>query len=191
MPAPLHLEPHLSARQLFRCYRACRDALIARRWHLLWLLASGHSIVEASGLVGLSLRQAWRIVALYNEGGPEGLDLQPRPGRPALLSAKQQALLVKKLEGPSPDGGLWTTSKVARWIEQQTGRPKVSRKVAWSYLRLLGFSLRRGRPQHHLADPEQQQAFKKANSRPPFGRFVVSIPRPRSKSGPWTSIDSA
>lgn len=151
------------------------------------MLTSGYPMAEASHLVGLSLRQAWRIVALYNEGGPEGLDFQPRPGRPALLNAKQQALLAKKLQGPSPDGGLWTAPKVARWIEQQTGHPKVSRKVAWSYLCRLGFSLRQGRPRHHQADAEQQEAFKKDSARP-SARFVVSIPKRSSRSGPWTSI---
>lgn len=190
MPAPASLAPHLTARKLFHRYHACLDARQARRWQLLWFLASGCDVAEAAQRVGFSLRQAQRLVAQFNEAGPDGFERQRPRGRPRLLNDKQCSQLASLLEGPSPDGGLWTAPKVARWIEQQTGRPSVSRKVAWTYLQELGFSLRRGRPHHHQADEQAQEAFKKGSSRPPSARFVVITPKPRSRSGRWTSTAS-
>ncbi len=71
-------------------------------------------------------------------------------------------MLSEVLGGPAPDGGLWTGPKVAAWIEEKTGT-KTHPQRGWVYLKRLGFSLRRPRPRHAKADPEEQETFKKTS----------------------------
>ncbi len=53
-----------------------------------------------------------------------------------------------------------TSPKVADWIAQLLGRP-VARQRGWEYLRQMRLRLRVPRPQHHEADPQQQEEWKK------------------------------
>lgn len=84
-----------------------------------------------------------------------------------MLNREQQAQLVAALEGRAPDEGLWTGSKVARWIEEKTGRAHVHNQRGWDYLVRLGFSAQAPRPRHQGASKAEQEAFKK---RAPFAR---------------------
>jgi hypothetical protein len=54
---------------------------------------------------------------------------------------------------------MWSSSKVARWIEQKTGRRGVRAQRSWEYLRKLGNSPQVPRPSNAEADPEEQEAF--------------------------------
>ncbi len=46
------------------------------------------------------------------------------------------------LQGPAPDGGIWTGPKVAQWIAAKTGK-RIYRQRGWEYLRrLAGANLR-------------------------------------------------
>lgn len=65
------------------------------------------------------------LVWRYNTRGAAGLrdERHQNPGHPPLLHPEQEAELEQALEGPAPDGGLWTSPKVAAWISERTGRP--------------------------------------------------------------------
>jgi hypothetical protein len=54
------------------------------------------------------------------------------PGGASLLSLPQRAALDTALDGPSPNGGLWSGRKVAAWITAETGKP-VSPQRGWEY----------------------------------------------------------
>jgi hypothetical protein len=56
----------------------------------------------------------------------------------------------------------WTGTDVAAWMSQRLGCP-VSYGLGWSYLVKLKHSHQRPRPQHALADPEEQETFKKSH----------------------------
>lgn len=79
-----------------------------------------------------------------------------------MLDEAQRWELAEALEGPAPDGGLWTGPKVAEWIEQRTGEGTHPQR-GWVYLKRLGYSLKRPRPRHHEADQEEQESFKKTS----------------------------
>lgn len=79
-----------------------------------------------------------------------------------LLDEAQRRELAEALEGPAPDGGLWTGPKVAEWIEQRTGEGTHPQR-GWVYLKRLGYSLKSPRPRHHKADQEEQETFKKTS----------------------------
>ena len=59
---------------------------------------------------------------------------------------------------PSVAGG---GPKVARWIEETTGREHVHDQRGWDYRIRLGFSAQTPRPRHKEADAQAQAAFKK------------------------------
>ena len=97
-----------------------------------------------------------------NADGEEALrDKRKTNGGRPFLDAPQQASLEKALSAPPVDGGLWTGPKVATWISGTLKRP-VSAVTGWKYLRRLGWTLQRPRPEHQAsATPEAQQTFKK------------------------------
>lgn len=164
-----HLMPHVSRAELAQRYRQAPDVVEARRWHLLRLIATRHTIKEAVREVGLAYEYAKRIVRRYNADGPDALrnrsrEKQPPPPR-RLLSADQQEELRVALEGTAPDGGMWSGPKVAHWIAQRTGRASVAPQRGWDYLQRLGHSPRVPRPRHERADPAAQAAFKQTSPR--------------------------
>jgi len=165
MARKLSLQKHLSAPELKVLYRSSTDPVESRRYHLLWLVTQGSTLSEAAPVVGLNYDYAYEIVGRYNRQGLEGLkngckQRQP-PKSSALLNEQQQAELAERLQTPPDDGGVWTGPKVARWIEQVTGRSQVWNQRGWDYLKRLNHSWQRPRPKHAKGDPEAQAAFKK------------------------------
>lgn len=62
---------------------------------------------------------------------------RPKGPAPALPDPDQQALQAVLTQRP-PDGGIWTSSKVAAWIASRTGRDHIHPQLGWVYLRKLG-----------------------------------------------------
>ena len=78
-----------------------------------------------------------------------------------MLSVVQQEELRQALAGPALDGAKrWKARTVADWMAAKLGRP-VATQRGWDYLQRLKHSQQVPRPQHALADAEQQAAFKK------------------------------
>ena len=141
MPPKAHLEPHLSPNALKDCYRQAKDAVEARRWHLLYLVSSGWTIKKASGAIALSYDYSKEIVRRYNKRGPDAITRRNHPGRSsprALLNREQQKELAQLLQRTAPDGGPWSGPKVAEWIAKKTARSRVWPQRGWEYLRRLG-----------------------------------------------------
>ncbi len=90
---------------------------------------------------------------------PAKIHRHANPGTPPRLAPAQQQHLVTRLDGPAPEGGLWTGPKVGAWITAQTGQP-TRPQVGWTYLRRRGFPLQTPRPRHtQAALPEPQAAW--------------------------------
>ena len=89
--------------------------------------------------------------------GPDGLADRRRDNGPAgTLTPVQQAELYQALQVESPDGGLWTGPKVARYVRDRWG-VEVVPQTGWRWLNDLGFSLRVPRPRHPRAATLEQQ----------------------------------
>lgn len=163
-----HLRPSLTATQLKARYRNSSSVAQSRRWHLLWLLADGHTLRRAAELVGVSERYAQAVLSRYNKLGPRSLQARSisrrSPRRLPLLPLPLRRLLARLLQKEHPDGGLWTGPKVASWMARQLGRP-VSPQRGWEYLKRLGLSWLRPRPRNVNTSPPLQEAWKK-NSEP-------------------------
>src|SRR3954467_3556905 len=83
-----------------------------------------------------------RLLARYNAGGPQALgDLRRRNGasssvlKPDLLEKLKARLLT-----PPPDGGLWTSPKVAAWMAGELGLAEVLPQRGWEALKAIGWA---------------------------------------------------
>lgn len=167
MARRLTLPPHLPVDELERRYRTAPDPIARGHWQTVWLLARGQPTATVADVTSYSVNWVREIARRYREDGPEGLGdrRHTNPGAAPLLDAWQQAALRAALAAPPPDGGLWTSRKVAAWIGAQLGRP-VAEVRGWEYLGRLGFSPQRPRPRATRADPAAQAVFKKGGSKP-------------------------
>ena len=161
-----HSEERLSAKQLKDRYRSARDPVLRAHLHIVWQLSLGKPLREVAELAGYSTKWVKEIYRRYEEQGVEGLGdrrhTNPGAAERALLSERQQRGLQQALLEPPPEGGMWSSSKAARWIERRTGRPNVHAQRGWEYLRKLGNTPQVPRPSNAEADKEEQEAFKKS-----------------------------
>lgn len=166
MPKKACLATHLNLNELKLKYLMSQDPVESRRWHLLWKVGLGWTIKNSAVAVGLNYQYAQRIVKKYNQLGELGVKnnrkqaVKHRRGKKALLNDQQLHLLAKKLQERPEDGGIWTGPKVARWIEQEIPREKVSNQRGWDYLKKCGYSWQKPRPKHKKGDQKEQEEFK-------------------------------
>src|SRR5882672_6959775 len=135
-----HVADHLSIEELEERYRSCADACSARHYQTIWLLAQGHTVAEASELTCFAPRWIEELQARYNAFGPQTLgDLRRNNGSaPSVLKPEILAKLKDRLQKPPPDGGVWTSRKVADFMADQLGLDKLAPQRGWEALRAIG-----------------------------------------------------
>jgi len=187
-----HVADHLSVSALEQQYRSCTDVTAARHLQAIWLLAKGHPIAEVAATVSYA-RWVERLLARDNAQGPQALgDLRRQNGRsPSVLKPDLLDKLKDRLREPPPDGGLWTSPKVAAWMASELGLTRVAPQRRWEALKAMGWSVQKPRPRHPTsATPEDKAAFEK--SWPRWSRRKRPSTRTsRSRSGPRMSTASA
>src|SRR3982750_758679 len=143
-----HVADHLSVSALEQRYRSCTDATAARHVQTIWLLAKGHHIAEVAATVSFARRWVERLLARYNAHGPQALgDLRRRNGTsPSVLRPDLLDKLKDRLCEPPPDGGLWTSPKVAAWMASELGLAQVAPQRGWEALKAIGWSGQKPRP---------------------------------------------
>ena len=116
-----HVADHLSVSALEQQYRSCTDATAARHLQVIWLLAKGQHIAEVAATVSSARRWVERLLARYNAQGPQALgDRRRRNGTsPCVLKPELLDKLKVRLREPPPNGGLWTSPKVAAWMASE------------------------------------------------------------------------
>lgn len=187
MPRLIKLEPHLSLVEMAARHDSAPDPVTREHWRILYWLASGTKAVRVAWLTGYSAKWVGLLARRYNRDGPAAVEDQRRHNRGAapLLTPEQCAALARVLEGPAPDGGLWSGPKVAAWMSAQLGRA-VRPQRGWDYLRRCDFTPHRPRPHHAQADAAAQAAFPKAS--PPVSTpSSKRTPTRRSSSGRKTN----
>jgi transposase len=187
-----HVVDHLSVSALEEKYRSCTDVTAARHVQAIWLLAKGRDIAEVAATVSYAQRWVERLLARYNAQGPQALgDLRRRNGTsPSVLRPDLLDKLKARLLEPPPDGGLWTSPKVAAWMASELGLAAVLPQRGWEALKAIGWSVQKPRPRHPAAaTPEEREAFKKSWSRLSPRREPSTRTR-QSKSGRPTSTAS-
>jgi len=188
-----HVADHLSVGDLEDRYRWCADARTARHYQTIWLLAQGHTIAEASETTCFVPRWIEELLARYNAVGPAALgDLRRHNGaKPSVLTPELLAKLKLRLAEPPPDGGIWTSGKVARWMAAELGLAELAAQRGWEALKAIGWSIQSPRPKNpKAATPAEEAAFKK-NSPTRWPKKPRSTRTSRSRSGQRMSIGSA
>jgi transposase len=183
---------HLSVADLGARFRAASDAKSARHLQAIWLLAKGGRTAEVAATTAFGARWVEKLRARYNAEGLEALgDLRRRNGRVrTVLTPPLLDRLRLRLAEPPPDGGLWTSRKVAAWMAGELGLASVAAQRGWEALRAAGWSVQAPRPEHpDRATPEEREAFKKS-SPPPSPRRRSGTRARRSRSSPPTSTAS-
>lgn len=190
MPLILRVSPRLTKDELVARFLSCHGKHEKLRWQAVMLKAEGRTARDIADICKRKEDWVRRTVRRYNQDGPEGIEDGRRSnGRAPLLDDEQQSDLWEALQGNSSDGGLWTSAKVARWIEGKVGHP-VDDHTGWLYLRRLGFTRQVPRPKHPDADEKAQEAFKKGGFRAVLTTSFDNTPTPKSRSGPRTKRDS-
>ena len=181
---------HLSVEELEERYVGCQDATASRHFQVIWLLARGHTVSQVSATTAFGERWIEQLLARYNAEGAESLgDLRRRNGASAtILRPDLLAKLRDRLRKPPPDGGLWSSRKVAAWMADELGLTSVAAQRGWEALKAIGWSIQKPRPKNpKSASPAEAAAFKKS-LRTPLSRRPQSTRESRSRSSPRTSI---
>jgi transposase len=165
MSRKLRIAPHLNVDEVGVRYRQAKDAVERSHWQILWLLMQGDATAEVARVTRYSVAWVRQVVHRYNAQGAEGLrdERHTNPGRRALLTHEQEEELDQALDHAAPDGGLWTSPKVAQWISARIGR-RVGKQRGWAYLQRLHRRPKVPRPRHILADATEQEPFIKKTS---------------------------
>lgn len=189
----VRVHDHLSVSALEQRMKGCVDAMAARHVQVIWLLAQGHSCSQVSAMTAFGERWVQQLLERYNAEGPDCLgDGRRGNGRSAtiLTPAVLDALRTRIVE-PPPDGGLWSSRKVAAFLAQELDLEKVAPQRGWDALQAIGWSLQRPRPKNpKSASAEEAEAFKKSLPMP-LRKKRQPIPTRLSKSTRQTSIASA
>ncbi len=160
------LQEHIPLADIEEHYKKAQDAVSVKQWQTIWLIGRGKTVSEVVDVTGYTPGWVRAVIRAYNKHGVSavGDKRKENPGAKMILSAQQKEELSRLLEKEPPDGGLWTSAKVAKWIEAQTGR-KVHPQRGWEYLKRLGCSLRVVRPTHAERDETAQAEFQKKTER--------------------------
>ena len=116
---------------------------------------------EAARALGYSWRQCHRWFASYNKGGLQEL-LKSRVserGRQELVTEEAFADLQEAMKR----GQIATISEADEFLRERHGIEYAHPDGVGQLLRRRKVKLKRGRPRHEEADPEEQEAFKKTS----------------------------
>ena len=156
---------HLSVAELAARYEASEDVTSSRHFQAIFLLAKGHSIREVAEITSFGLRWVAQLLERYNAFGPAALGDLRRDNRSLATVLKPEVLqrLRVRLNQPPPEGGVWTSGKVARWMADELGLETLSSQRGWEALRAAGWSIQKPRPRNpKAATAAEQDAFKKS-----------------------------
>lgn len=154
--------PTLTARQLGELQTILRSrttsASLRQRSELVWLLAGGASLADASEWVGLHYTNAHLWVKRFLQSGVAGLSDRPKSGRPREYDNKATTEILKAAAARPKDLGLkfttWSLPKLQEHLSRQAGLGKITRSTIRRRLLQEGFRFREGQTWCESGDPE-------------------------------------
>jgi transposase len=163
--SPMTVANHLTLNELWRRAKKAKDPIEKDRFLAVYHAKRGLTAKEIARIIPNIPRWVQQTVRRYNLEGPEALKdkRHQNPGQKPKLTPEERMRVLEALQGPPPDGGLWTGPKLRDWVERELGK-KLSLYPIYRLLHEMGFALRVPRPRHRKADGEAQEAFKKTSS---------------------------
>jgi transposase len=154
--------PELTGEQLVDLQRLLRSrstpAGVQRRASLIWELAAGSSLAEASEAVGLHYTNAHRWVRRFLASGVKGLADGPRSGRPLDYDAQATTEILQVATAQPGDLGLefttWSLPKLEEYLRQRPRLKHLARSTIRRRLRAAGLRYRAGQTWCQSADPD-------------------------------------
>jgi transposase len=153
--------PRLKGGQLVELQQVLRSrtspAGLRQRSELIWLLAGGASLAEASEWVGLHYTNAHIWVKRFVGAGLAGLSDHPKSGRPRVYGSDVTTEVIKAAARPK-DLGLkfttWSLPKLQEYLCRQPGLGSITRSTIRRRLRQEGFRFRDGQTWCESQDPD-------------------------------------
>jgi transposase len=161
MPRGLHF-PTLKVTQLGKLQRVLRSrttpAGLRQRSELIWLLAGGASLIEASEWVGLRYTNAHIWAKRFLNSGLAGLTDRPKSGRPRVYGKGVDTEVIKAAAARPKDLGLpfttWSLPKLQEYLSKQPGLGRIMRSTIRRRLHQEGFHFYEGQTWCESHDPE-------------------------------------
>lgn len=158
----IHRLRELSADELLELQTLLRaentTAALFRRCRVVWLLAGGYSIAEASGYVGLHYTNAHKWVKRFEAEGLEGLRSRSRQGRPRVYDQCAEDTVVDLATSRPKDLGLdfttWSLTKLAKHLREHQQLPDISHETVRRILCRRGLRFLTGRTWCESDDPD-------------------------------------
>jgi transposase len=161
MNRPFLLRP-LCAEELLELQRLLRlettPASLYRRCTLVWQLAAGYSIAEASEIANLHYTNAHNWVKRFVNEGLQGLFTRPRAGRPRIYVANLEEAVIKAATSRPADLGLgfttWSLRKLEDHLRSEKGLRNISRETVRRILDRNGLRFLSGKTWCESTDPD-------------------------------------
>jgi transposase len=166
MRPPLEVNTTLKLEELERLYREAKTPLEKQHAQIILLLFEKMPVKNVAHIVRVDRTTVTNCVRRFNQLGPESLkDARAHNrGRAPLLDDEGKAKFFERIKTPPDDGGIWTSPKASRWIEQYLDLEPNSlhRAQGWKLLQEANYSYKSTRPSHvHAASEQERQEWKK------------------------------
>jgi len=156
------LLPPLSAEELLELQRLLRaettPAALYRRCNLIWQLAAGFNLGEASEIAGLHYTNAHKWVGRFQRQSLGGLHGLVRPGRPRQYHSTREELVIGAASSRPPDLALgfttWSLAKLESHLRRRRGLEQISRETIRRILARHGLRFLTGQTWCQSQDPE-------------------------------------
>jgi transposase len=157
--SPMTVANRLTLNELWRRAKKAKDPIEKDRFLAVYHAKRGLTAKEIARMIPNTPRWVQETVRRYNLEGPEALKdkRHQNPGQKPKLTPEERMRVLEALQGPPPDGGLWTGPKLRDWVERELGK-RLSLYPIYRLLHEMGFALRVPRPRHRKADGEAQEA---------------------------------
>jgi transposase len=154
--------PNLPAKQLVELQRLLRSPStpsgVQRRARLIWQLAAGVSLAEASDWAELHYTNAHQWVKRFLASGVAGLRDRPKSGRPRAYGPDLTTEILKVASARPKELGLgfttWSLPKLEEYFREHSQLRCVARSTIRRRLREGGFRFRTGQTWCESNDPE-------------------------------------
>ena len=156
------LLPPLTANELMELQRLLRSrktgAGLYRRCLLIWHLAAGYNISDASRTANFHYANAHKWVKRFLADGLPGLRDRKRPGRPRVHVGDIETLVIQTATSQPRELGLgfttWSLAKLEKHLAQQTQAESISRETIRQILSRHGLRFLTGQTWCESDDPE-------------------------------------
>jgi transposase len=156
------LLPPLSVDDLLELQRLLRAQItpvgLYRRCNLIWQLAAGFNLSEASQIAGLHYTNAHIWVKRFQKSGISGLGNLPRPGRPKIYGKNPETLVIQAATSRPQDLGLgfttWSLAKLEAHLRKRPSLKFISRETIRRVLGRHGIRFLTGQTWCESDDPD-------------------------------------